>query len=130
MLLVYSLPRIITINGAHIDLIAVAETILPGCSLATTGAKILMLRPLSAMQINWPPVRTRNMVDDITLQTRCSQRLAVHNIAGAAKQLMAGLAGLDLPLPPTENSFHGILRRNSKLNQTALEPYAIPRKTA
>ena len=130
MLLVYSLPRVITINGAHSEPIPVTGTILPGCSLAATGSKLLMFRLLSAMQISWPLVRTRNIVDDITMQTSGSQQLVVHNIAGATKQLMAGLTGLDLPLSAKKTVFMASSGDTAKLIQTALKPYAIPRKTA
>ena len=50
MLFVYAQPRIITMDGAHSDPIPVSGTILPGCSLATTGAKILMFGLLFATQ--------------------------------------------------------------------------------
>ena len=89
-----------------------------------------MLRLLSAMQINWPLARTRNIVDDITMQTSGSQLLVIHNIAGAAKQLMRCLTGLDLQLSAKKMVFMASSGEAAKLIQTAFKPYAIPRKTA
>ena len=105
MLFVYTQPRIITIEGAHSDPIIVTGTILPGCSLATTGAKILVLRLLQATQSNWPQLRIKNIVDDITTQTNGKQAYVVARIAGAAKQLTTGLMALDLPLSAKKTAF-------------------------
>ena len=130
MLFVYLLPRIITIDGAHSDPIAVVGTILPGCSLATTGAKMLVLRLLSSTQASWPLVRTKNIVDDITMQTNGKQHQVVHRIVGAAKQFIKGLIALDLPLSAKKTAFMASSSETAKQIQMALLPFHIPRKTA
>ena len=105
-------------DGGHSDPIRVSGTILPGCSLATTGAKILMFRLLRATQSNWPVVRTKNIVDDINMQANGNQAEVVSSIAGAAHQLTSGLFGAGSAALSNENSFYGILVRSSKANHT------------
>ena len=129
MLFVYSQPRIITIDGAHSDPITVSGTILPGCSLATTGAKILVLRLLLATQSSWPQVRIKNIVDDITMQTNGKQADVVYRIAGAAQQLTTGLMALDLPLSAKKTAFMASSSEVAKQIIKALWPLPIPRKT-
>ena len=75
-------------------------------------------------------VRIRNIVDDINIQSSGNETLVVRSIAGAAKQLIAGLIELELPLSTTKTAFMASSNTAARRITEALLPHKISRKHA
>ena len=73
-------------------------TILPGCSGATTAAKLVLATLLETVSSRLPSYRLWNVVDDISEHVAGSPRMVQAITAEAAKLFVEGLQARDLPL--------------------------------
>ena len=60
--------RVLSFHNATGEVFTAVGTILAGCSLATTFAKIILFRLLSDLSETHPDVKIRNVVDDVHAQ--------------------------------------------------------------
>ena len=73
-------------------------TILPGCSGATTAAKLMLATLLETVSSQLPSYRLWNVVDDISGHVAGTDRMVQAVTAEAARLLVEGLQTRDLPL--------------------------------
>ena len=106
----------------------VVGTILPGCSIATTAAKILMHRLLCNINLRWRQVRIKNVVDDVALQAHGSKDDTAISIGGATLQLIIGLRQLKLPLSLTKSAYMASSKPLAARLDKMWKKYRIPRK--
>ena len=73
-------------------------TILPGCSGATTAAKLMLATLLETVSSRLPSYRLWNVVDEISEHVVGSPRMVQVSTAEVARLLVEGLQARDLPL--------------------------------
>ena len=128
MLAVYEGQRILVIDGAHSRPVSVVGTILPGCSLATTAAKILLYKLLFRVSLKWPRVRVKNVVDDFSLQIHCPEDEIGSLLAAATLHLVIGLRTLQLPLSPPKTAYLASSATLAATLDWIWRKYKFPRK--
>ena len=69
--------RLISYRGASSHAFPVWGTIVPGCSCATSVAKLFLWRTLTKVTAFIPVVRARNIVDDVSLQAASPHKKVV-----------------------------------------------------
>ena len=65
----YRLPRVITIRGCATAMVRTSQTIVAGCSFATTLMRVVFMRTIDAIIVRHPRVTPFVVVDDVTLTT-------------------------------------------------------------
>eukprot|EP00959_Pyramimonas_sp_CCMP1952_P133010 2780816-Pyramimonas_sp.AAC.1 len=65
----YAGPRAISFRGCVSGVIRAVGTVLAGCSLATSLARVLVYRLLTTLAAAHPSVHIRNVIDDISAQS-------------------------------------------------------------
>eukprot|EP00972_Heterocapsa_arctica_P078950 11641184-Heterocapsa_arctica.AAC.1 len=73
-------------------------TIIPGCSCATTMAKVLLIRLLRQIAANFPSMHIKHVVDDVSMQSLGTERFVGMVLARAGHQFALGIKRLGLPL--------------------------------
>ena len=92
----YAGPRMLSISGAVSATFEAMGTILAGCSLATTLARVLLYRLLVGVAALHPSVILRNVIDDVSCQALGASARAVHQLGQAGNELAEGFAQLCL----------------------------------
>ena len=69
-------------------------TVLAGCSLATSLARVLLFRLLTKVEGEHPSVMVRNVIDDISVQSIGTSLHVVRELGGVGGKLIAGLQQL------------------------------------
>ena len=95
-----------------------SRSIIAGCSLATTMARVLLFRLLTRVMEAHPSCRTRNVVDDVSLQCSGPATMVARELAAATRVLIAGFRSLHLVPSPTKTVFvasHDLLAEDLEL---------------
>ena len=88
----YSGFRAITFQGATSDVFAVGGTIIAGCSLAVTSSRVLLVRLLHQLSVDYVGLHITNVVDDVSLASTGPSRYVSSFLARAGSDLLKGLA--------------------------------------
>eukprot|EP00959_Pyramimonas_sp_CCMP1952_P467938 9492425-Pyramimonas_sp.AAC.1 len=88
--------RVLTFQGGISDIVHATGTILAGCSLATSFARVVLYRLLSAVAAAYPSLMIRNVIDDVSMQSIGTVRLVGEQLGGAGVMLKEGFEKLKL----------------------------------
>ncbi len=94
----YSLPRVLSADGAFSSVVVAERGIAAGSGMATTELRVLLLRLLDGVRAACPQVKLTAYVDDLAVEATRTQREAAGAVTGAGRMLCNGLTGLGLRL--------------------------------
>ena len=94
----YAGPRAVSFNGAGSRAFEAGGTILPGCSCATTMARVILVRLLRGISAAYPSVDIKNVVDDVSMQAMGTVRHTALVMGRVGLQFHRGMVDLRLPL--------------------------------
>ena len=97
-LLVYTGSRRLRVGKCYAKPLAPAKSMTAGCGQANLHAKILLHALMLRMRANWPTVAPSQFVDDIQQRGEGSVVSITLRLAGAAVELVGGLAELGLKI--------------------------------
>ena len=122
----YAVPRMISFMGAVSTIFEALGTILAGCSLATTLARVLLYRLLVRVAASRPSVALRNVVDDVSGQALGASMRVAQQLGQAGRELADGFAQLRLVLSVRKTWYLA----SSQLVADGLEAIWKPRRFA
>eukprot|EP00971_Amphidinium_carterae_P313929 6239342-Amphidinium_carterae.1 len=96
----YTGPRVLTWFGRTTQPICVRGSFIPGCPLATSLTRALLLGMVQHLHDLGPPLTITNVVDDIGAACEGSRSEVQRSIVQAGRVILDWLAWLELPLNP------------------------------
>ena len=94
----YTGARALNFQGAVSSLMSATGTILAGCSLATTFAKVVLYRLLCAASAAFPTISIRNVIDHVSMQCLGTTEFVSDQLGRAAIMIAEGFVKLKLVL--------------------------------
>ena len=101
----YSGHRAVSYGQAVSEAFWAHGTIIPGCSCATTMAKVLVYRLLTGISQDFPSLHIKNVVDDVSMQALGSERIVGIVLSRAGIAFAKGVRRLGLPLSAKKTVF-------------------------
>jgi len=103
----YSGPRAIVQGRGASDIFECSGTILPGCSMATTIARVMLQRLLLGISEAYPRLYLYNVVDDLSFTVVGSQEMVARELGQIGLETQQWLRRLRLPLSQGKSKFMG-----------------------
>ena len=94
---IYGGFRAATFRGATSGAVRAYGTVIAGCSCATSLSKLLLLRALKDIDVRFPVVTVRNLVDDVTIQAVGPTKTVLQEAAGASTAFLKAVGDKHLP---------------------------------
>ena len=106
-LMLYRVPRRVVLGGVATALVATEQTIVAGCTFATTLLKLTLMHAVDVVVTRHPQAHVAVVVDDITVSAACKQQRETDRIVRDASETLVQqlVAVCDLVVSESKTAF-------------------------